>query len=95
MVNSASVMWPVSQVGTRLVKAVLRCPVCGIGHSGHREIRYSRGRAGRYFHAVVDEERWRPRWWLFWNLGGIVAVHLVASGGWTTTTTVLASIALR
>ncbi|MCR6484230.1 hypothetical protein M8542_15515 [Amycolatopsis sp. OK19-0408] len=43
---------------------------------------------------MVDEERWRPRWWLCWNLGGILAVHLVASGGWTATTTVLAPIAL-
>ncbi|GLY35409.1 hypothetical protein Amsp01_014330 [Amycolatopsis sp. NBRC 101858] len=40
------------------------------------------------------EEPWRPRWWLFWNLGAIAVVHLVASGGWTTTTTVALPIAL-
>jgi hypothetical protein len=42
----------------------------------------------------MTDERWRPRWWLFVNLGAVVAVHLVASGGWTTTTTVMAPIAL-
>ncbi|GAB3135208.1 hypothetical protein GCM10027258_07350 [Amycolatopsis stemonae] len=40
------------------------------------------------------EEPWRPRWWLFWNLGGIAVVHLVAEGGWTTTTTIALPIAL-
>jgi hypothetical protein len=44
---------------------------------------------------VVDRaEPWRPRWWLFWNFGGIVVVHLVANGGWTSTTAVVAPLAL-
>jgi hypothetical protein len=42
----------------------------------------------------MSDERWRPRWWLLGNFGVIVVVHLVASGGWTTTTTVMAPIAL-
>src|SRR5438552_13782854 len=42
----------------------------------------------------MSDERWRPRWWLLGNFGVIVLVHLVASGGWTTTTTVMAPIAL-
>ena len=42
----------------------------------------------------MSEERWRPRWWLLGNYGVIVVVHLVASGGWTTTTTVMAPISL-
>ncbi len=42
----------------------------------------------------MADEPWRPRWWLFWNLGGIVVVHLMANGGWTTATTVMVPIAL-
>ncbi|WP_410613754.1 hypothetical protein [Amycolatopsis sp. lyj-109] len=42
----------------------------------------------------MTDEPWRPRWWLFASLGAVVAVHLVASGGWTTATTVMAPIAL-
>jgi hypothetical protein len=42
----------------------------------------------------MSEERWRPRWWLLGSYGATVVVHLVASGGWTTTTTVMAPISL-
>ncbi|MEU5265004.1 hypothetical protein [Amycolatopsis sp. NPDC021455] len=42
----------------------------------------------------MSDERWRPRWWLLGNYGVIVVVHLVASGGWTMTTTVMAPISL-
>jgi hypothetical protein len=44
---------------------------------------------------VVDRAGpWRPRWWLLWNFGGIMVVHLTANGGWTPATTVLAPISL-
>ena len=42
----------------------------------------------------MSGERWRPRWWLLGNFGASVVVHVVASGGWTSTTTVMAPIAL-